>query len=102
MRPPTSRRRPVEEAEPQRPQAELPRRDRRRRPDQRFEPRRDAARPPILIGAGDTITRCVRRDITDFTEISQGRIVTDIIIRDAQEMVGGDVHINFDPSQIHL
>ena len=50
----------------------------------------------------DTITRCVRRDITDFTQITQRRIVTDIIIRDAQEMVGGDVRINFDPSLIQF
>ena len=50
----------------------------------------------------DTITRCVRRDITDFTQVTQRRIVTDIIIQNAQEMVGGDIRINFDPSLIQF
>ncbi len=53
----------------------------------------------------DTITRCVRRDITDFTgagSFQQKRIVTDIIVQNAQEMVGADVRINFDPSLIQF
>ncbi len=50
----------------------------------------------------DTLTRCVRRDITDFNIVQQTQIVTDIIIQDAQEMVGGDVRINFDPSLIQF
>ncbi len=55
-----------------------------------------------LMSVTTPLTRCVRRDVTDFGNTSQVRIVTDIIIQNADEMVGGDVRINFDPSLIQV
>ena len=57
---------------------------------------------PLDGPGGTSVTRCVRRDVSDFGNGGQIRIVTDIIIQDAQEMVGGDVRIYFDPSLIQV
>ncbi len=66
------------------------------------DPNTDNDASDQLMTITTPITRCVRRDVSDFASPLQTQIVTDIIIQDAQEMVGGDVRINFDPSLIQV
>ncbi len=46
--------------------------------------------------------RCVSRTVTDFTQPTQSLVFTDIVIQNAQEMVGVDIRINYDPARISL
>ena len=66
------------------------------------DPNSDNNASDQLMSITTPITRCVQRTVTDFTSVLQTQIVTDIIIQNAQEMVGGDVRINFDPSLIQV
>ena len=66
------------------------------------DPNGDGDASDQLMSVPTPITRCVRRDVSDFSITSQKRIVTDIIFQDAQEMAGADVRLNFDPSLIQF
>jgi len=66
------------------------------------DPSGDTDASDQLMSLTTPLTRCVRRDVNDFGNIGQVRIVTDIIIQDAQEMAGADVRINFNPAQIQF
>ncbi len=66
------------------------------------DPNGDTDASDQLMSVAMPLTPCVRRDVSDFGNTGQVRVVTDIIIKDAQEMVGGDVRLNFDPSLIQV
>ena len=48
------------------------------------------------------ISACASRTITNFASVLQIRVVTDIIMKNADEMLGADARINFDPNMIQF
>ncbi len=55
-----------------------------------------------LMSVFQPLTACVERTVTDFDDPSQFIVITDIIIENADEMVGADVRFNYDPTKISL
>ena len=55
-----------------------------------------------LMSVPQPLTACVSRTVTDFTDPTQFIVITDFIFENADEMVGGDVRLNYDPTRINL
>lgn len=62
----------------------------------------DGSAADQLMTVPTPFTPCKRFNVTNFGDTSQTDIFTDIIIEDAQELVGADVRINFDPLLIQF
>ncbi len=66
------------------------------------DPNGDGEASDQLMSVPTPLTSSDRRHVGDFTIASQRRIVTDIVIKNADELLGADVRINFDPSLIQF
>ncbi len=65
-------------------------------PDGNFDPEDQ------LMSVSTPLNSCQSVTVSDFSDLGQSRIVTDIIIKNAQELFGADIRINYDPSLIQV